>query len=210
MKEMISKRINWIDVARSIAILLVVMGHCIGNLNDPGNRFILSFHMPLFFFLSGLCAKEPTTKFIPYLKKKSKALLIPQLTLGFINCVYDFVMGERKISEFLSNFLGWFLLVLFYVVILFYFLCKFDFRKKKIRYIVFIIDLIFVVILSLIKVTTKIHIEIVPMALLFYLAGYFIKFININTYTKKNKIYVDTFYSYYCYLFLLEYTCYNV
>lgn len=46
------KRILWIDVARGMAILLVILGHCIGNLSDPGNRFILAFHMPIFFFLS--------------------------------------------------------------------------------------------------------------------------------------------------------------
>ena len=52
-----SKRIEWIDSARGIAILFVVLGHCIGNIEDPVNKFILAFHMPLFFFLSGLCAK---------------------------------------------------------------------------------------------------------------------------------------------------------
>lgn len=188
MKEMISKRINWIDVARGMAILLVVMGHCIGDLDNPGNRFILSFHMPLFFFLSGLCAKVPTTKFFPYLKRKSKALLVPQLTLGFINCVFDFLLGERRIDIFLSEFFYWFLLVLFYVVILFYFLCKLDFEKKMVRYIVILTDFILVVVLSLMKITTKIHIEIVPMALLFYLSGYFTKSINVNIYTNKKYI----------------------
>lgn len=91
----ISNRIRWIDTARGIAILLVVLGHCIGNSTDPVNKVILSFHMPLFFFISGLCAKYENGRFMGYLKKKAKTLLIPQMTLGVINCAYDVALGEQ-------------------------------------------------------------------------------------------------------------------
>ena len=43
-----------IDVAKGIAIILVVLGHSIAEPTVPLNKFILSFHMPLFFFLSGI------------------------------------------------------------------------------------------------------------------------------------------------------------
>ena len=51
-------RINHIATARGIAILLVVLGHCFHSAEVPLNRVILSFHMPLFFFLSGVFAKH--------------------------------------------------------------------------------------------------------------------------------------------------------
>ena len=35
-------------------MLLVVFGHCYTGLYEPVNRFILAFHMPVFFFLSGM------------------------------------------------------------------------------------------------------------------------------------------------------------
>ena len=89
-----NNRIFWTDAARGIAILLVVLGHCIGNLTDPVNKVILSFHMPLFFFISGLCAKYENGRFTDYLKKKVKTLLIPQMTLGTINCVCDIALGN--------------------------------------------------------------------------------------------------------------------
>ena len=57
--RMSEKRISWVDQARGIAILLVVLGHCIGYMDAPGNRWILSFHMPLFFFVSGVCMYIP-------------------------------------------------------------------------------------------------------------------------------------------------------
>ena len=41
------KRIEWIDIARGIGIILVILGHIgIGKIG----KFIYSFHIPLFFF----------------------------------------------------------------------------------------------------------------------------------------------------------------
>lgn len=44
-------RIEWIDQLRGMAVILVVLQHA--GLRGAG-RFILAFHMPLFFFISGL------------------------------------------------------------------------------------------------------------------------------------------------------------
>lgn len=49
-----SKRIGYIDIARGIGILLVVLGHNdFGYISQFAYQIIYSFHMPLFFFLSG-------------------------------------------------------------------------------------------------------------------------------------------------------------
>lgn len=61
---MINARIEHIDIARGIAIILVVLGHCCPSADIDLNRVILSFHMPLFFFLSGVFAKSETAKTI--------------------------------------------------------------------------------------------------------------------------------------------------
>lgn len=44
-----SKRIEWIDIAKGIGIILVIFGHII----SPSNfrTWIYSFHIPLFFLL---------------------------------------------------------------------------------------------------------------------------------------------------------------
>lgn len=51
-----SKRINWIDNGKAIAVLLVGLGHynCSGTLV----KIIYTFHIPLFLFLSGITLKE--------------------------------------------------------------------------------------------------------------------------------------------------------
>ncbi len=53
--EITTHRDYSIDVFRGMCMILVVLGHSIGTLEDPINRYILSFHMPVFFFISGLC-----------------------------------------------------------------------------------------------------------------------------------------------------------
>lgn len=169
------ERIAWIDVARGFAILFVVLGHSIGYLDDEVNQFVLSFHMPLFFFLSGLCASEPKIGFFSYLKKKAKALLIPQITLGAVNCACFAVFGELSAEQALDNFLYWFLLVLFYVSILFYGLSKIGLRKPVVGAGVLVALLTAIILLDAFPISTPIRVELVPMAMLFYLAGFALK-----------------------------------
>lgn len=74
-----SKRIEYIDIAKGIGILLVVLGH-----NDFEvisvfvQRLIYSFHMPLFFFLSGYFLNT-AIPFFEFIKKRSNTLLKPFL-----------------------------------------------------------------------------------------------------------------------------------
>jgi fucose 4-O-acetylase-like acetyltransferase len=72
-----SKRIEYLDIAKGIGILLVVLGH-----NDFEvislfvQRLIYSFHMPLFFFLSGYFINT-AVPFFDFVKKRFNALLKP-------------------------------------------------------------------------------------------------------------------------------------
>ena len=54
------QRIDYIDRMKGMAIFLVVMGHVYGMVfnqsEDVTYKWISSFHMPLFMFLSGLVA----------------------------------------------------------------------------------------------------------------------------------------------------------
>jgi len=79
-----SKRIEYIDIAKGIGILLVVLGH-----NDFEvislfvQRLIYSFHMPLFFFLSGYFLNT-AVPFFDFFKKRFNALLKPFLFTIFL------------------------------------------------------------------------------------------------------------------------------
>lgn len=56
----------WIDIAKGLAILLMIIGH---ELRPQSHLYVLifSFHMPLFFILSGYTARP--VKSWTYLKK---------------------------------------------------------------------------------------------------------------------------------------------
>jgi fucose 4-O-acetylase-like acetyltransferase len=82
---MSSKRVEYIDVARGIGILLVALAHADISLISPYlHRFIYAFHMPLFFFLSGYFFK-PGIPFWKMLKKRFNSILKPYfVTILFI------------------------------------------------------------------------------------------------------------------------------
>lgn len=52
---------SWLDIAKGIGIILVIVGHCI----FPCHELIGIFHMPLFFFLAGITYRQhESSKFI--------------------------------------------------------------------------------------------------------------------------------------------------
>lgn len=51
INEQNSKRVEWIDTAKGIGLILVILGHL---KIDYLSAWIYTFHMPLFFFLSGV------------------------------------------------------------------------------------------------------------------------------------------------------------
>jgi fucose 4-O-acetylase-like acetyltransferase len=67
-----------IDIARGIGIILVVLGHNPTVLQDKGELFrvIYSFHLPLFFFLSGVFLKDSAPPG-PFALSRADALLKP-------------------------------------------------------------------------------------------------------------------------------------
>ena len=61
------KRIEWIDISKGIAILLVIFGHVSILPWAPYKKLIFSVHMPLFFIVAGLTASGKTG--IQYIKE---------------------------------------------------------------------------------------------------------------------------------------------
>ena len=79
-----SKRVEYIDIARGIGILLVVMGHNDFSLISPfAYQVIYSFHMPLFFFLSGYFL-DASISFFEFIKKRFHAVLKPYFFTIFL------------------------------------------------------------------------------------------------------------------------------
>lgn len=70
-----TKRMNWIDYAKAFAIIFVVIGHV--QTGNALTNWIYSFHMPLFFFLSGITLKTDQKSWKQFSMKLSKRILVP-------------------------------------------------------------------------------------------------------------------------------------
>lgn len=104
----VKTRVTHIDIAKGIGILLVIFGHNWIVLNDKSEIYniVYSFHVPLFFFLSGIFF-SPGKSFPATLKEKADSLLKPYLVttvfveiLFFIFKANDDPFGESIIGIF--------------------------------------------------------------------------------------------------------------
>jgi len=96
------KRIASIDIAKAIGIFLIVLGHVLKSGNV--RKVIFSFHVPLFFFLSGLCFSRKKNK--EFIKKKLITTYVPYLILSLISIFIYTILGKYIDKEIETNFLG--------------------------------------------------------------------------------------------------------
>ena len=145
-------RIDWIDMAKGYGMLAVIIAHiCSG----PLKLWIYTFHMPLFFFLSGYVFSNKD-KFDLFIKKKAKALLIPYFTLGIpmvafkiLFSLYQKTFTIDSTIELVKNFVFqkrlwtlWYIACLFFLNIIFYLVTKF--ANKNISKAVIVIAMAFI------------------------------------------------------------------
>lgn len=161
------QRIKWIDLAKGITILLVVIGHVSLGLLESRNfvsstkllllivQMVYVFHMPVFFALSGFFFKTLNSKneFMYMFKKKIISLGIPYVAFSLVMTVMKKIGGgsvRRPIS--ISTFLNiykypidhlWFLYILFGIFIYMGFLSLFI-KNEKILFLISLLGYIVV------------------------------------------------------------------
>jgi len=93
-------RLKYIDIAKGIAIILVVLGHI-----DFGDNFvcnwIYSFHMPIFFIISGFFITSKTINIKDNIIVESKKLLYPYFSFSILALLYliiKFILGSIDFS----------------------------------------------------------------------------------------------------------------
>lgn len=145
----------WIDIAKGIGILLMIFGHC--DYIGTAQRWVYSFHMPLFFVLSGVLysyKEEHKLTVRDMLIRKAKGLLIPYFLLSLAYVIYMlffkllngyFSWEDIKLTVIRTLILVgegnfWFIPSLFLATILFHVL-----RNAKIRVFISVIALFLVV-----------------------------------------------------------------
>ncbi len=146
---MSSERVEYIDIARGIGILLVALAHADVSLFSPYlHRLIYSFHMPLFFFLSGYFF-NPEIPFWALLKRRFNTVLKPYLvtilliyiaSLSFTNMRFATVFGRIAKSLYGTGYYIdwvqlWFLPCLFVTSLFAYVFYRIVLNRVNNRYI---------------------------------------------------------------------------
>lgn len=147
-------RIDWVDVAKGVVIVLMIYGHAIEVESKPW-LLVFSFHMPFFIMASGFFFKDVDLK--RFVQKNGKGLLLPYVVTIIIShvlnvalwgvgwkeaCIKAFftiLLGVSKkgnLSYFMTDETGvlWFVPMLFCVKLLFLLVSKWSKGKEFIRF----------------------------------------------------------------------------
>lgn len=79
------KRLEYIDIAKGISIICIVLGHVGAR---PIDRLVYTFHVPIFFLITGYFINPKTTN-REFCRKKVRTLLVPY----FITCTVIVVLS---------------------------------------------------------------------------------------------------------------------
>ncbi|MCK5773556.1 MAG: acyltransferase family protein [Thermoplasmata archaeon] len=87
-------RIGWADNLKFVGIALIILGHF--HIPLEFQQYIYSFHVPLFFFISGFIFKSTRYGSYPkYLIKRVRSLLVPYFIFAFLAWTHWFYNKTR-------------------------------------------------------------------------------------------------------------------
>lgn len=186
-------RIGYIDMAKGLAIILVIVGHS-SFVPHIAKMILYIFHIPLFFFLSGFTLNvRKYETFSGYFLNKWKSLVVPFFLLNIFVFLFQlFVMYPDQVLSFnILHFIKqllisdrlhiyfqlWFLNVLFLAHVFSYFILK---RGWNLGQWMIIILSLFVLVYLGQKIYEKEYyliwnIDLVPVAMIFILLGVWTK-----------------------------------
>lgn len=190
----VKERIHYIDIAKGIAMILVILGHTKKLVSPTIVWWLYTFHMPLFFMLSGMVFNPDKYKtFKEMFKAKFKSLIIPYISFCLILWFWEYIvkrptnfLNDKTFDKFLGIFLGerggtyylsmWFIPALFLSEILLYILNK-VLKNKKIFFTIssMIPAVLGCIIIKNINRGVYWSADLVPTAISFMTVGYFLK-----------------------------------
>lgn len=158
--EIVTKeRLNYIDTAKGILMILVVLGHVLINANSIGTvlfKIIYAFHMPAFFIISGILFNTEKWKkrlLKEFVVSRAKHILVPYLFFEIVGLIFHQIVYMGNKPSIANSVLGiftincnvgadWFLITYFIAMIL-YFCCE-KYGNKYVRIILLVIAFGFV------------------------------------------------------------------
>jgi fucose 4-O-acetylase-like acetyltransferase len=108
MEKLKTERKNWIDTAKGIAMIMVIIGHVSYGMTGIWDfNFVYGIHLVTFFLLSGYtCKKKPLT--LEYVNEKFSRLMTPYFYTCFFIVMMDvwnswFLYGDGSIATATRN-----------------------------------------------------------------------------------------------------------
>lgn len=110
------QRVAWIDVAKGIAYLFIVVGHLgivFSSAATPGGvppivrSFAFTFHLPTFFILSGYFFHEDKGVDATFLKKNFFHLIVPYMVTCIFIIIGCTIAGQLRSGTGESEFIRW-------------------------------------------------------------------------------------------------------
>lgn len=195
-----TKRLKWIDMAKGLGMILVMLAHA------PFPKtivvWIYSFHMALFFFLSGYVLEISKYKSLQeILRQKVKRLIVPYLSFSLINYIYWVTIYNNYIYSFINpksidvlkpligtiyairgtqwmlhNNIFWFVCCLFLSELLLFVIIKYtENNYKRVTFSLIAISVVGYLYSVYIGKALLWSIDVVPIAVSFCGLGYFVK-----------------------------------
>ncbi|MDD2972242.1 MAG: acyltransferase [Lachnospiraceae bacterium] len=210
MKLHKKERLDYLDMVKGLGIILVVIGHST-YAGENLLTWIASFHMPLFFIISGMLLqfnREEENDIGKTVKKKLRTILLPYFSFSVIYLIMDGMMlflhlGSKVWVDFVYEFLGtitlygistlWFLPALFLGEISFLYI-----RKKRNHFLTIGVGIALALVVGL---THPLFDSTYPLfnAIYYLLPGYFLIFLY-----RSAVAYVFIMMGYYTQLFIKE------
>ncbi|MCT1391418.1 acyltransferase family protein [Peribacillus frigoritolerans] len=203
-----SQRESWLDIAKGLGIILVVIGH---SENAVVHHYLFWFHMPLFFMISGYLFRPlvSISELKLFIIKKTKQLLIPYVSFGLTIILSVFIVhldpiellknvikllyGGETLVGYLTVF--WYVTVFFITQIIFA-LITLKIKEKRIRILLvftfYLIAHVITWITPFKNLVTPWNVDAVLIAISYFAIGYYGRKLIKMIITKKSTFLLTT------------------
>lgn len=111
-----SIRLQWLDIAKGLTIILMVLGHT--SIPEFASRFIWAFHMPLFFISSGWTTNQKKKNLVVFTCHKFRTIMIPffvysAIVLTIEKIAFGGAIFQNWLEKGWQGYALWFIPVLF-------------------------------------------------------------------------------------------------
>ncbi len=180
LRENTKPRLEWIDLLRGLAMLLVIWGHV-----DRTDRlfFVITgpFKMPLFFAITGYLFKDRDGNVKEFLTKLVKTIIVPWiiLSLVWLKPIYALIQGRLgAIPGYLLSFISgedfWFMPCILIAECIFFLICKL-LRDVRLRYLAMLVIAVAGIVLTRTGVGRFAMFDVACTAQIYLLFGYWFR-----------------------------------